>query len=76
MINCYSYRKYILQTEKKTYNDLDYLEYIEWYDGDYDINRREENVKIEQIGENLLQISSDKNGCLADIWICDIIDIK
>ena len=72
----YSYRKYTLQGNNKLYNDGDIVDYIEWYDNDYDITRTESNIKIEQIGENILQISNDKCGDLADIWINDIIEIR
>ena len=72
----YSFRKYTLQGNHKIYNDGDIIDYIEWYDSDYDITRAESNIKIEQIGENMLQISNDKCGCLAEMWINDIIEIR
>lgn len=72
----YSCRKYTLQGNHKLYNDGDIVDYIEWYDNDYDITRAESNIKIEQIGENMLQISNCKCGDLADIWICDITEIR
>lgn len=71
-----SFRKYTLQGNHKLYNDGDIIESIEWYDNDYDITRVESNIKIEQIGENMLQISNSKCGDLADIWICDITEIR
>ena len=76
IIEYYSCRKYTLQENHKLYNDGDIIDYIEWYDNDYDITRAESNIKIEQIGENMLQISNCKCGDLADIWICDITEIR
>lgn len=71
-----SFKKYTLQGNHKIYNDGDIVDYIEWYDNDYDITRAESNIKIEHIWENMLQIHNCKCGDLDDIWICDITEIR